>query len=43
MLNGVAMPDAGQELNTLLDAIPDQITRQKLFTDNPARLYGFAP
>ena len=43
MLNGVAMPDAGQQLNTLLDAIPDTATRQKLFTDNPAQLYGFAP
>ncbi|MGJ8604704.1 MAG: amidohydrolase family protein [Marivita sp.] len=43
MLNGVGMPDAGQQLNNLLDAIPDTQTRQKLFTDNPARLYGFAP
>ena len=43
MLNGVAMPDAGQQLNTLLDALPDTATRQKLFTDNPAQLYGFAP
>jgi predicted TIM-barrel fold metal-dependent hydrolase len=43
MLNGVPMPDAGQQLNTLLDAIPDLTTRHKLFTDNPATLYGFAP
>jgi predicted TIM-barrel fold metal-dependent hydrolase len=43
MLNGVPMPDAGQQLNILLDAIPDQSNRQKLFTDNPATLYGFAP
>jgi predicted TIM-barrel fold metal-dependent hydrolase len=43
MLNGVAMPDAGAELNVLLEAIPDTATRQKLFTDNPASLYGFAP
>ncbi|SHH76701.1 amidohydrolase family protein [Marivita hallyeonensis] len=42
MLNGVLMPDAGQQLNLVLDAIPDDTTRQKLFTDNPARLYGFA-
>lgn len=43
MLNGVPMPDAGQQLNILLDAIPDTATRQKLFADNPATLYGFAP
>lgn len=43
MLNGVAMPDAGTQLNILLDAIPDAVTRQKLFADNPATLYGFAP
>ena len=42
MLNGVAMPDAGAQLNTLLEALPDPVTRQKLFTDNPERLYGFA-
>ncbi|MCL3883513.1 amidohydrolase family protein [Marivita sp. GX14005] len=43
MLNGVPMPDAGVQLNILLDAIPDSATRQKLFADNPATLYGFAP
>ena len=43
MLNGVPMPDAGEELNVVLSAIPDQATRQKLFSENPAHLYGFAP
>lgn len=43
MLGGVPMPDAGEQLNIVLDAIPDQATRQKLFSDNPTNLYGFAP
>lgn len=43
MLNGVKMPDATQQLNTVLDALSNSATQHRLFTSNPARLYGFAP
>ncbi|MDU8913792.1 amidohydrolase family protein [Aestuariicoccus sp. MJ-SS9] len=41
MLGGVPRPDTGAELDKLLAALPDPGLRQKLFVDNPARLYGF--
>lgn len=39
MLGPARMPDAGAELNLLLDAIPDTDTRQRLFVSNPVTLY----
>jgi len=41
MLNGAALPDAGIQLGHVLGALPDPDVRKALFTDNPARLYGF--
>ncbi|MBV7396819.1 amidohydrolase family protein [Mameliella sediminis] len=41
MLGAASMPDAGTELNTLLDALPDTATQNRIFTENPARLYRF--
>jgi D-galactarolactone isomerase len=41
MLADAALPDAGVLLNRLLDLIPDQVTQHRIFTDNPAKLYGF--
>ncbi|MET4806679.1 amidohydrolase family protein [Limibacillus sp. MBR-115] len=35
------MPDTGALLNEVLGWCPDAAIRQALFTDNPARLYGF--
>jgi predicted TIM-barrel fold metal-dependent hydrolase len=41
MLGAAGMPDAGAELNNLLDALPDAATQQSIFIDNPTRLYRF--
>lgn len=35
------MPDDADLLDLLLDWAPDETTRRKILTDNPARLYGF--
>ena len=40
MLNGVAQPDAGELLNNFLSAT-DAGEQARVFSDNPARLYGF--
>lgn len=37
------MPDDTDLLETLLDWVGDDATRRQILTDNPARLYGFAP
>lgn len=39
MLGPATMPDAGAELNRLLETVPDLATRQKLFVENPVALY----
>ena len=36
------MPDDGDLIDLLLDAVPDQATIARILVDNPARLYGFA-
>lgn len=41
MLNGVPMPDAGDLLNGFLRTVDNQNLQQRIFVDNPARLYGF--
>jgi predicted TIM-barrel fold metal-dependent hydrolase len=33
--------DAGELLDVLAEAVPDQATRHVILADNPARLYGF--
>ena len=35
------MPDEGDQLDILLDWLPDEADRQKVLVDNPARLYDF--
>jgi len=35
--------DAGELLDLLIEAVPDAATRRAVFSDNPARLYGFGP
>lgn len=35
------MPDDGQLVDLLAEFIPDEVTRNKVLVDNPARLYGF--
>ena len=35
------MPNVGELLDLLADWVPDEERRQKLFVDNPHRLYGF--
>ena len=35
------MPNVGDLLDLLADWVPDEAARQKLFIDNPRRLYGF--
>ena len=37
----VPMPNDGDLLSLLSDWVPDEITRNRILTDNPARLYGF--
>jgi len=37
-----AMPDDADLLDVLLDWAPDDSTRRKILTENPAELYGFA-
>lgn len=39
MLGDAAMPDAGAQLNLLLEAIPDTDTQARLFVANPTALY----
>jgi len=39
---GDAAPDAGVLIDRLFDWIPDAAVRQKMFVDNPARLYDFS-
>jgi D-galactarolactone isomerase len=34
-------PDDAMLLDVMLDWVPDEVTRLKVFVDNPARLYGF--
>jgi predicted TIM-barrel fold metal-dependent hydrolase len=41
MLADAAQPDAGVLLNAFLDVVTAQAHRQAIFTDTPARLYGF--
>ena len=41
MLADAAQPDAGVLLNTFLDVVTSEAHRQAIFTDTPARLYGF--
>ena len=41
MLADAGMPDAGELLNRLLSVVSDDDTRQRIFCDNPAALYGF--
>lgn len=36
-----AKPDDAMLLDVMLDWVPDEVTRLKIFVDNPARLYGF--
>jgi len=38
---GVPVPDDALMLDMLLDWAPDEIIRNKILVDNPARLYGF--
>lgn len=40
MLNGVAMPDAGQLMNELLTALPSAEVERRIFVENPEQLYG---
>lgn len=42
MLADAQLPDAGELLNHVLGLIEDTDTLQQIFTDTPARLYGFA-
>jgi D-galactarolactone isomerase len=35
------MPDDAELLNCIAKWIPDAALRQRIFVDNPARLYGF--
>ena len=37
-----AVPDDADLLDLLLDWAPDEATRRRILTDNPAELYGFA-
>lgn len=37
----IPMPNDGDLVDHLADWIPDATTRQRIFVDNPARLYGF--
>jgi len=41
MLADATLPDAGVLLNRFLDLVPNAGTRRLIFTENPARLYGF--
>ena len=38
-----AMPDEGDQLDVLLDWLPNGADRHKVLVDNPARLYDFPP
>jgi D-galactarolactone isomerase len=38
---GVVIPDDVWMLDMLLDWVPDEVTRNKVLADNPAKLYGF--
>ena len=38
---GVKIPDDALMLDMLLDWVPDEMTRNKVLVDNPAKLYGF--
>ena len=38
---GVPRPDDAQLLDMLLDWVPEEMTRQMILVDNPAKLYGF--
>ena len=42
LLADATLPDAGDLLNRFLEVVPDQSHQQAIFTDNPARLYGFS-
>jgi predicted TIM-barrel fold metal-dependent hydrolase len=39
--NTEVMPNDGDLADMLLDWIPDEATRRRVLTDNPARLYDF--
>ena len=41
MLGDAKTPDSGELLNALLDAVPNSHDRQKIFVDNPSKLYRF--
>jgi predicted TIM-barrel fold metal-dependent hydrolase len=35
------MPNVGELLDLMADWVPDEAGRQRVFVDNPKRLYGF--